>query len=171
MTPPDILRFTMDGPPPRHTLQASRGAVRTAKGIRFFTKAPAREEAAWMRGEFARRLPAGWVPRPDPCRVTVRLVYPLRRKDRVQADDALLPHATRPDADGLLKSLLDCLTGFAWVDDGQVYNLSVSKWRGLRPRWEVVVEFDAPKPPPPPRPRRGATRQDAPRQTLLDFPP
>ena len=134
----------MAGMPPRKTLQGGRGLTADPEapgGVRVFTKEPQRMEAAWMRGEFARRLPAGWTPRTDPARVRVELVYPARKSDKAKvAVGKLIPHAVRPDADNLVKSLLDALTGAGvWADDGQVWDLRVRKWRGERPRWAVFI--------------------------------
>ena len=111
--------------------------------VHFYTRTPAREEAAGMVWRFRSGLPPGWAARPPsgPVRVRVELVYPLRRKDRARGE-ALLPHFERPDADNLVKSLLDSMTrAGVWEDDGQVHDLRVRKWRGRRPRWAVFVWF------------------------------
>lgn len=127
------LAFRMEGEPPRRTLQASRGARMGHDGrVHFYTRTPAREEAARMVWRFRSGLPPGWAARPPsgPVRVRVELVYPLRRKDRARGE-ALLPHFERPDADNLVKSLLDSMTrAGVWEDDGQVHDLRVRKWRG-----------------------------------------
>lgn len=39
-----------------------------------------------------------------------------------------VPHAKRPDIDNLLKSLKDALTGLAWRDDSQVWEVEARKW-------------------------------------------
>lgn len=138
--------FAFPGQPPRRTLQAGRGAFVAGGRVRFFTRQPARAEAAEMRALFASQLPPGWTPSPLPATVEVALIYPARKSDRL-ADDELVPHTTRPDVDNLTKSILDAATrAGVWADDGQVYRLSVSKWRGPVPRWSVRVEFDAPPP-------------------------
>lgn len=146
--PPPALSFRVDGMPPRKTLQSGRGAYREADGsIRFFTKAGVRAEAWEMRAEFARGLPAGWRAREGAVRVQVELVYPLRKPERERlvaagTPEVLLPHVERPDADNLVKSLLDSMTrAGVWVDDAQVCDLRVRKWRGIRPRWAVFVWF------------------------------
>lgn len=143
------LAFRMAGMPPRKTLQGGRGLAADPDapgGVRVFTKGPQRMEAAWMRGEFARRLPKGWTPRTDPARVRVELVYPARKRDKTEGE-ILIPHTARPDADNLVKSLLDALTrAGVWADDAQVWDLRVRKWRGARPRWAVFVWFESPTP-------------------------
>ena len=42
-------------------------------------------------------------------------------------------HATRPDADKLMRAVLDALTGVAWTDDSQVARWSGRKQYGARP--------------------------------------
>lgn len=168
------LAFRVDGVPPRKTLQAGRGARVEDGEVHFFTRADTRAEAWQMRAEFRKRLPAGWMPRSDPVRVRVELVYPLRKRDRERlegagAGDLLLPHVERPDADNLVKSILDSMTrAGVWEDDAQVCDLRVRKWRGVRPRWAVFVWF-LPLPALPRRRRRGPG--DGPEQGRLALGP
>lgn len=149
-TDPD-LAFRFDGIPPRKTLQAGRGLTADPDapgGVRVFTREPQRAEAYWMRELFRRSLPPGWTPRDGAARVRIELVYAARKRDRL-AGDALLPHTVKPDADNLVKSLLDSMTrAGVWQDDAQMFDLRVRKWRGLRPRWAVFVWFESPKPSP-----------------------
>lgn len=37
-------------------------------------------------------------------------------------------HGGKPDIDNLAKAFLDALNGIAWQDDGQVWNLRLTKW-------------------------------------------
>ena len=139
------LTFYAPEPPPHRTLQGGRGARVCGGKVRFFTRKAERLEAERMRDFFKAGLPHGWKPRGGPCKVRVELIYPARKQDRM-ADGVLLPHATRPDADNLVKSLLDAMTrAGVWEDDGQVFNLSVCKYRCRRPCWRVSVWFDHPR--------------------------
>ena len=142
MREPD-LSFRIPGMPPRKTAQEKGMAADPAApgGVRVFTKEPQRMEAYWMRAEFARRLPEGWRARRGGVRVRVELVYPLRKSDKC-APGALVPHTVRPDADNLVKALLDAMTrAGVWEDDAQVYDLHVRKFRAKTPRWTVRVRF------------------------------
>lgn len=153
----DTLVFDLHGVPPSRTLQSGRGAFVAGGRVHFFTRGPARVEAAQMREAFAVRLPPGWTPRTGPVEVEVLLVYPARKRDKVQPD-TLLPHDCRPDVDNLTKSILDALTAVGvWRDDGQVYRLAVSKFRAAVPRWQVRVTFEGPaaKPPTPAKLQQG----------------
>ena len=167
------LAFRMDGMPPRKTLQAGRGAYVENGEVRFFTSPEVRAEAWQMRAEFKRQLPAGWRARRDPVRVRVELVYAMRKPERERlegtaAAEMLIPHVERPDADNLVKSLLDSMTrAGVWEDDAQVHDLRVRKWRGMRPRWAVFVWFL----PMPEIPRRCRGRVEEPEQGRLALGP
>jgi Holliday junction resolvase RusA-like endonuclease len=38
------------------------------------------------------------------------------------------PHAKKPDADNILKAIMDALNGYAWKDDAQVYSVRIDKF-------------------------------------------
>lgn len=49
----------------------------------------------------------------------------------------------RRDIDNYSKGLLDCLSGVAWFDDSQIWELSLRKGvvpKGQQPRTEIVIE-------------------------------
>ena len=168
-SPKPDLAFRVDGVPPRKTLQSGRGVYRDASGeVRFFTKAGVRAEAWQMQAEFRRQLPGGWRAWEGAVKVRVELVYALRKPERERlvaagCPDMLLPHVVKPDADNLVKSILDSMTrAGVWADDAQVCDLRVRKWRGVRPRWAVFCWLlpDTPLPKVPrgrkPEPGQGA---------------
>lgn len=141
---PDRLLFRFLARPPRKTHQGGvqyRRDPSARGGVRVFIDAAHSNEAWAMRADFARQLPDGWTPSDKPAKVVVTLVYPQRKTDRLPGG-AYLPHTERPDADNLVKSILDAMTrARVWVDDAQVFDLRVRKWRGAVPRWEVRVDF------------------------------
>lgn len=52
-------------------------------------------------------------------------------------------HATKPDADNLIKGVKDSLEGVLWVNDSRISELSVKKLYALdgsKPRIEIVLE-------------------------------
>ncbi len=142
VTQTDKLVFRFDARPPAKTLQSGRGAFAGADGrVHFFTKSGVRSEAWQMRADIGRQLPDGWTPSREPARVKVTLVYPERKTDRLPRG-GFIPHVERPDADNLVKSILDSMTrARVWDDDAQVFDLRVRKFRGAVPFWEVAVEF------------------------------
>lgn len=78
--------------------------------------------------------------------VTLTCAFYLPRPRYIR--NKVVPHTTRPDADKLTRSVKDALTGVAWVDDGQVNKLLVTKQyaepQGGVPRAEITVEASDP---------------------------
>ena len=140
------LQFQFPTMPPRRTWQGGLRHVADPAaegGVRVYTDQAHRLEAWQLMGEFARRLPEGWVP-PEKgwCKVCVELVYKARKSDRLKGDE-IVPHTERPDADNLVKSILDSMQRARVIaEDAMVSDLRVRKWRGLRPRWAVFVWFE-----------------------------
>ena len=64
-----------------------------------------------------------------PVRLSVRWVYPYRKSEPKKNRKNPIPCATRPDADNLLKGLIDAMTkvGF-WRDDSQIFSLNFEKY-------------------------------------------
>jgi Holliday junction resolvase RusA-like endonuclease len=63
--------------------------------------------------------------------VSVDLVFVLpRTKGQVWKSKPMprLHHTKKPDLDNLEKSVLDALTGIAWIDDAQVQRVTKEKW-------------------------------------------
>lgn len=50
-----------------------------------------------------------------------------------------VPDPNKADADNLAKSVLDALNGTAYLDDRQVHELNVRKYRSDDPRTEVCI--------------------------------
>jgi Holliday junction resolvase RusA-like endonuclease len=86
---------------------------------------------------------AGVVPIDGP--VTVSVVARMQRPKRLcrRADpDGCIRAPCKPDADNILKSVLDGLNGVAYADDSQVTHAVVSKWyteKGGSPSLEIGV--------------------------------
>jgi len=55
-------------------------------------------------------------------------------------------HTTKPDADNVLKAVLDALNGLAWVDDAQVFSATVRKFvcdGDSVPRVEILIKGES----------------------------
>lgn len=93
----------------------------------------------------------GTAPIEGPIEVSITAIMPIpaswsqRRKD-VAGGGA--PHTNRPDADNLVKLVLDGLNKIAFGDDAQVWRLTVEKRYGAAPRFEVSVTPTEAAPPP-----------------------
>ena len=67
---------------------------------------------------------------PTSAHVAVSVTFVLPRPKALIWKSRPMPrarHGHKPDAENLAKSLLDCLTGLAWVDDAQVSDLVIRK--------------------------------------------
>lgn len=74
--------------------------------------------------------------------VTAFLLIPKSRTKATQAAMArreILP-SRKPDADNVLKIVLDALNGVAYKDDSRVYKVSCVKYYSTEPRLEIVIK-------------------------------
>lgn len=132
-----ILHFSVDGTP------RGKGRPRlTTRG--GFPRAYTDEKTRAYEQEIALAAKqAGAKPLECPCSVAVTAVLPIpqswSKKRREEALRGLLVPTVKPDADNILKSLLDGGNGIAWKDDAQVYWASVKKIYGSHPRLDVTV--------------------------------
>lgn len=84
--------------------------------------------------------------RPSMRPIVVRLGFFLRRPQShfnssgALGRRALLYHAKRPDLDKLVRTVLDALTGIAWIDDSQVCQIDATKQYGEQPGVAVIIE-------------------------------
>lgn len=62
------------------------------------------------------------------------------KKKKKLAESERMVKFTRPDADNLVKIVLDCLTGFVWQDDGCVNISGALKLYSPNPRIVVSIE-------------------------------
>lgn len=138
------MSFRFEGQPPRKTHQGGvqyRRDRRVRGGVRVYIDQAHCAEAWQIRDAIRRQLPEGWRARTEPVQLCVDLAYPQRQTDRLP-DNVLIPHTQRPDADNLVKSILDAATrAGVWADDAQVFDLRVRKWRGAVPRWSMGATF------------------------------
>lgn len=76
-------------------------------------------------------------PLEGPLTARIEFVFPSKRKTRV-------PKATKPDCDNLAKSTLDALNQLLFKDDGQIYELAVSKVHASAiEQPHVVIEIES----------------------------
>jgi len=66
-----------------------------------------------------------------PVKLTVCFYFqfPKREKPLIEKPGYFRPHIIKPDADNLLKAVMDAMTdALVWIDDTQVYAVSAEKW-------------------------------------------
>ena len=76
-----------------------------------------------IQAEFGKRLPAI-----GPIKLTVYAWF-SRPKSEIRKTKPMpeYPHIKKPDADNVLKAVMDALNGLAWHDDAQVASVTVEK--------------------------------------------
>jgi Holliday junction resolvase RusA-like endonuclease len=138
-----LLIFEIPGEP---VAQGRPRAFRMPGGqIRAYDPAKSRSWKAEARAVMALRL-REWSRAElltGPLDVTIRAIFTCPASQyRKREPLGRRPHAKRPDAENVAKSVLDAATGVVWVDDSQVARLSVEKIIGAQgeaPRVEVCV--------------------------------
>ncbi len=95
------------------------------------------------RGDIREEAESRWPWDPTDQPMVIRIVFRFRRPQshfrtgknaHLLRDSAPFRHTQRPDADKLLRSVLDALTGVVFVDDSQVISVAVGK------EWGTVDE-------------------------------
>lgn len=69
----------------------------------------------------------------------VPLLSAFRKSEKIDALDGKIKPSAKPDADNILKALLDALNEVAYDDDRYIYKLSVERIYSDRPRTEVTI--------------------------------
>lgn len=136
------VRFFIPGDPPTATAQ-QKGVAIVRGRPRFYTKKSVAAARLYFAAHLRQHRPKPPFQGPVSLRVQFALPHPkaAARRSAVPPD---APHVERPDADNLAKLLVDAMTdaGF-WLDDSQVFDLSVTKFRSSRTGVAVdVLAFD-----------------------------
>ncbi len=87
---------------------------------------------------------AGCKPLEGPVKVLIECWFQFpKSKDALKKIAANKGQCTkRPDADNLAKGILDSLNSVAYLDDAQVYSLTVTKGYDDTPCVDVTLEYD-----------------------------
>lgn len=87
----------------------------------------------------------GFQPYPDGVPLSVSVVATFQipksasRKDAVRMLSGFLRPTRKPDADNILKLVMDALNGVAYEDDAQVVEVSCEKRYGLAPMTHIAI--------------------------------
>lgn len=141
----------IDCVPPTTTAQQHKRIFKTRDGRAFLgTDAKGNRVQAELCALLSAHVPPQDFPRDMPLTVSIEFAFPYRKseKKRVIREKRVIPHASRPDVDNLVKFLLDCMTRtHFWNDDGQVFSLSLRKVYSAEPgigiRIDAVDETDS----------------------------
>ncbi len=101
-----VGKYAHNYTPSKHPVQDFKATVRLAARVAY--------DGAPMDGPLSVKL-TFVMPRPS------NLIWKTRAMPRV-------PHAKKPDADNLAKSVFDSLNGLLWVDDSQLCDVGIVKW-------------------------------------------
>ena len=85
---------------------------------------------------------AGVTPLEGPVRIEVRAYWPMKGSPRKRTPRPVAWKVTKPDADNVLKAVLDGLEGIAYANDGQVVDARVRTYhaaQGDQARLEVDI--------------------------------
>lgn len=78
-----------------------------------------------------------------PLRAIIRAFFPIpksaSKKKQEQMRDLRILHTKKPDADNVIKAVLDALNGVAYYDDSQVAEVMISKAYAEQPK--VTIEL------------------------------
>ena len=135
----NTIRITLDVEP--------KGQMRP----RFFSKGKVQKtyKAAQQKAEESKLLGllyqyAPAQPLSGPVSISIAAFLPVPRswpkwKQRAATEGKVMP-AKAPDADNIIKMILDVFNGVFWEDDKQIVALSAEKHYSEKPRWEIEMK-------------------------------
>ena len=73
--------------------------------------------------------------------VFVEIPLGFSKTDKLLAEEGLIKPTTLPDLDNYLKTYMDGLNKFIWLDDGQVTETHLRKFYSNNPRVEITLKY------------------------------
>lgn len=127
--------------PPTSTHQANLRILKTRDGRQFIGKIKNNKVSVWAK-EFGLHIEKLKTPIETPVRVYIRLYYsPPKYLLAKVMKQKVIPKHTKPDVDNVVKVILDEFTKAKyWVDDSQVWSITVEKYWAARPRVAVYID-------------------------------
>lgn len=132
-----MIDITLRVVPPKTTAQTKRVSWRHGRPQFFKSDAGQAAEDTFLvlLNPFRPRLPLL-----EPISLAVSFTWPHLRSTPRRVRDQVVPKATRPDVDNLVKALADCLVKLRFIeDDGQICRLLIEKFHG--PESEVGIRI------------------------------
>ena len=131
--------------PPESTHQANLRVLKTKTGRLFVGKMRNNKATKWVnefRGQILAHRAVPEKPIEGPIRVYIRFYYtPPKYLLKKINNCKILVKTTKPDVDNVVKVILDEMTRLKfWIDDNQVWALSVEKYWSVRPRVELYID-------------------------------
>lgn len=94
----------------------------------------------------ANHLGESWKPLDGPCALQVAFFLPFPaslpkcKRRAIEAADCV--HTKKPDADNLMKFVMDCSNGVLFTDDRLVWHMTVCKVYSDEPRTEITLRWE-----------------------------
>ena len=134
------IKFTIPGPPkgkqrPRICRVNGRSMAYTPKGTIEYEKLVRASYTAVSKAKFERNLP---------LEISILALYPIpkyvsRKTKELMLNGYLFP-TKKPDADNVIKVILDALNGVAYRDDVQIYRVYLEKMYAEIPETKVLIK-------------------------------
>lgn len=142
----DEQKFWINCIPPKSTHQSALRIFKMKNGRQFV----GRDSKGLAVDKMLQKLLLPFkpvVPYESAVELHVRWVYPYRKSEPKKNRKAPLPCITRPDADNLLKGLLDAMTkvGF-FKDDSVIFRISFEKFFSENSGIGVIIRTDSGSP-------------------------
>jgi crossover junction endodeoxyribonuclease RusA len=124
-----------------------KGSHRPVGNGRFIPQGDPAKITAWRADvrSAARQAMGRLGPFTGAIRLSADITLPYPRSSVRKYQMGWLPHTKKPDADKLLRSICDHLTGICWVDDSQVCSFYITKsyaWDDIPGAQIEVTEMD-----------------------------
>lgn len=127
--------------PPKSTAQQGVRAGIVGGKARIFKSAKSRQIAQnWVALLNPHAPPE---PINMPVKLTIEVTFPHNKSARKSERESMrVPHDRKPDTDNLTKAIKDAMTfcGF-WIDDAQVFDEHIRKFRGQQPGLNVSITY------------------------------
>lgn len=127
--------------PPTSTHQANLRILKTREGRMFIGKTKNNKISNWSK-VFAMFIQKPDKPIEGPVRMYIRLYYTPPKYLLPKINKCkILVKTTKPDVDNVVKAILDEFTKCKyWVDDSQVWAITVEKYWAAQPRVAVYID-------------------------------
>lgn len=135
-----IKEFFIDCVPPRTTHQAG-SQIMIGKHGKPFIGQNKKGKATQQELQLLLTPHKPTVPYQEALRVQIVYQFPMRKNEKAALKRLpYIPCDKRPDCDNLAKGLLDAMQGVFFKDDGQIYDLKITKLYAQRTGIGVVIK-------------------------------
>jgi len=138
----DIILCEDGWSPPTCTSQSALRILKNKQGKQFIGKYNS-SAATKAKNKLLQMLLPYKLQVPYDCPLYVNIYYELpwrKSEPKKNLEKEYMHHDVRPDADNLLKLLLDSMNGIFWKDDSLISKICFHKTRGHNPRIRIRIK-------------------------------